>query len=319
MKFIRANSRQDDLKIIIKPTSENWTDLIKDIEANYTKSDKAQILRILRDPSIDDNVREARLKKTKNYRYIVKNHFPRLRKATWKCTWIVPEPEPRDIEMMAKLVPVIDTMPVPHKGGIIWPPPAPRPVIEPVDSVVRDRYQFALKTNLLYDIVSVLNAEIEIPLGKRVSIMIEDVFPWWNWGPYGNKYAIQAWHMGVEPRFWFKPEDYLHGHFIGLYGATGKSDFQFDRELCYQNYFWSAGLTYGYAVPIGKRLHMEFSISAGFMQADYQHYQPAEDYKDLYVDRNLSGQFSYLGPTKAKISLVLPIDIPYKKKIKADK
>ncbi len=314
MRFIRQYSKQEDLKIIIKPTTENWQDLIIDIEANYDKPDKQKVLKILKDPTIDDNVRETLLKNQKYYKYILRNHFPRLRKATWKCTWIVPEPEPREIVMMAAVTPPAqDTMDIPHRGGIIVPPFPEPPVIETVE---KDRYQFALKTNLLYDVVTALNAEIEIPIGKRVSIMVEDVFPWWTGGPNGNKYALQAWHIGVEPRFWIKPDDYLHGHFIGLYGATGKADLQYDFDLCYQNYFWSAGLTYGYALPIGKRLHMEFSISAGFMQADYQHYQPGPGYEDLYIDRNLSGKFSWIGPTKAKISLVLPIDIPYKKKIK---
>ena len=45
----------------------------------------------------------------------------------------------------------------------------------------------ALKTNLLFDAVTALNFEVEVPIGKRFSVMVEDVFPWWE---TGNKYWV---------------------------------------------------------------------------------------------------------------------------------
>lgn len=169
---------------------------------------------------------------------------------------------------------------------------------------------FALKTNLLYDIVTALNAEIEVPVGKRWSVMWEDVFPWWNWGPNGNKYALQMWEMGIEPRYWFArtcKRDKLDGHFVGLYGMSSRYDFQYDTDACYQGEYWSVGLTYGYAMPIGKVFNLEFSVSAGYLNTDYRHYQPGEEYEALYRDPTKVGTLSYWGPTKLKISLVLPI------------
>jgi len=169
---------------------------------------------------------------------------------------------------------------------------------------------FALKTNLLYDLVTALNAEVEIPIGKRWSVMWEDVFPWWNWGPNGNKYAFQMWEMGVEPRYWFArsfKRDKLDGHFVGFYGMSSRYDFQNDRNICYQGEYWSVGLTYGYALPIGKVFNLEFSLSAGYLNTDYRHYQPGQEYDNLYRDPYKVGTLSYWGPTKAKISLVLPI------------
>lgn len=169
---------------------------------------------------------------------------------------------------------------------------------------------FALKTNLLYDLVTALNAEVEIPLGKKWSVVWEDVFPWWNWGPNGNKYALQMWEMGIEPRYWFarsNKRDKLDGHFIGVYGMSSRYDFQYDTDACYQGEYWSAGLTYGYAMPIGKVFNLEFSVSAGYLNTDYRHYQPGEEYEALYRDPYKVGTLSYFGPTKLKISLVLPI------------
>lgn len=209
--------------------------------------------------------------------------------------------------------------------------PAPQEVTEPVDTTAKDvaeepisqpsdsiggdskkrvHWYPAIKTNLLYDAVTAANVEVEFPVGKKFSIAVEDVFPWWNWGTNGKKYCFQVWEMGVEPRWWFKrtdKRDYLSGHFAGVYGMSGKYDLQWDTKSCYQGELWSAGLTYGYALPICRWLNMEFSISAGYLHSDYRHYQPDPAYEHLYRDKYKVGKISWFGPTKAKISLVVPI------------
>ena len=98
------------------------------------------------------------------------------------------------------------------------------------------------------------------------------------------------------------------GHFLGLNAWGGKADIQANRNFgCYQFDFMSAGLTYGYAMPVGKYLNMEFSLSIGYARIPYQHYIPTEDWQILIRDKNEAGTLHYLGPTKAEISLVIPI------------
>ena len=58
----------------------------------------------------------------------------------------------------------------------------------------------ALKTNLLYDAVTALNIEFEVPIGKQWSVAVENLFPWWE---FNNKYCFQLWEMGAEGRYWF--------------------------------------------------------------------------------------------------------------------
>ena len=178
----------------------------------------------------------------------------------------------------------------------------------------------AAKTNLLYDAVSALNFEVEIPIADRFSIMAEDVFPWWE---TGNKYCFQLWEMGVEARYWFKPwktvgMEKLRGWFVGPYVMSAKYDFQFDKSINYQGEFWSAGVTGGFAMPIGKKkkANLEFSLSMGYMESPFRHYQPTDDYTKLIKDPSNNGTFYniFKYPTKAKISLVLPIGIPTQKK-----
>lgn len=164
---------------------------------------------------------------------------------------------------------------------------------------------------------------MEIPFNEKFSILYEHHCPWWL--SKSNKYCLQFLSFGGEFRWWFAPRtqtetakrkqrDALVGHFLGVYGWTGKSDIQIDNRLgCYQFEFCSAGLTYGYSMPISKYLNMEFSISAGYAQIPYQHYIPTEDWSILIRDDNKAGTLHYFGPTKAEISLVIPIRTKFKR------
>ncbi len=186
--------------------------------------------------------------------------------------------------------------------------------------VTRERNTaFAVKSNVLYHAVTMFNVEVEVPVGKHISVLAEDVFPWWE---TGNKYCLQMWEMGLEGRYWFRPwnprgKDKLRGWFAGLYGMSAKYDFQYDRDIDWQGEYWSTGLTGGYAMPLGRKKwgNLEFSLSAGYLNTQFRHYQPTDIYDKLIHDRPLDGKASYVGPTKAKISLVIPINVlnPIKK------
>ena len=182
----------------------------------------------------------------------------------------------------------------------------------------------ALKTNLLYDAVSWLNFSVEVPIGDRFSALYYHQFPWWRWGKAKNEYCMRFLSIGGEGRWWFKPmprektdtrikRDRLMGHFVGFYAESGKWDFERKRDICYQGEHWSAGLSYGYAMPIGKRLNLELSLSMGYASIAYRGYTPSEDYEILWRDPEKVGRWHYFGPTKAQVSLVLPFIVTYKK------
>ena len=171
-----------------------------------------------------------------------------------------------------------------------------------------------VKSNLLYDAITALNVAVEVPIGEKWSVELEDVCPWWH---HENKWAFQLLQVGAEGRYWFKPSrarKVLTGQFGGLYVMGGKYDLQKRRDICYQGEFWSVGASYGYAMPIGKRFNMEFSVSLGFMSTHYKHYNPSENWNDLVADKRKHGRFTYWGPTKVKVSLIYPIDVKVKKK-----
>ena len=182
----------------------------------------------------------------------------------------------------------------------------------------------ALKSNLLYDALTLVNYSIEVPFNKHFSALYYHQFPWWRWGKANNEYCLRFLSIGAEGRWWFKPmplertekrikRDRLMGHFAGIYAESGKYDFERKRDICYQGEFWSAGLSYGYSMAIGKRLNLEFSLSAGYVSIAYRGYTPSENYEILWRDPDEVGRWHYFGPTKAQISLVLPITVKCKK------
>lgn len=215
------------------------------------------------------------------------------------------------------VIPAVDTLRAAPGtlGAAVDTPPsccaAPDTLCSQADSIILPKYTVALKTNLLYDVLSAVNFSVEFPIGDRFSIEVQDIFPWWNWGPHGNKYAMQYLSVGPEFRWWFSRTDdrkYLTGHWVGLYAHAGKYDLQRDKDICRQNKFFSTGLSYGYSMPICSWLNMEFTVSVGYARMKFQHYQPSDDYENLYKDKYNSGKMDYFGPTKLGVTLTLPID-----------
>ena len=179
--------------------------------------------------------------------------------------------------------------------------------------------------NMLYDALSLLNYSVEVPIGKHISLLGYHQFPWWTWGEAKNQYCIRFLSVGAEGRWWFnstlnanrkdkRKRDKLTGHFLGIYGESGKWDFQWDRSICHQGEHWSAGLSYGYAMPVNKFVNIEFSISAGYASIPYRKYVPSENYEILWSQPAERGRWHYFGPTKAQVSLVIPFTVKTTKK-----
>ena len=281
------------------------------------RDDKDEILAILDRTDITDERRKVLLKRLNQGRpwlYILKELMPQLRYATWISVWqriqvdrVMEEPINLAMAMPAMSLPKLELKPMVS-------------LAEEEDT----KTILALKTNLLYDALSWLNFSVEVPIGDRFSALYYHQFPWWTWGKANNEYCMRFLSIGAEGRWWFKPmprektekrikRDRLMGHFLGVYAESGKWDFERKRDVCYQGEHWSAGLSYGYAMPIGKRLNLELSLSVGYASIAYRGYTPSEDYEILWRDPEKVGRWHYFGPTKAQVSLVLPFIVKVKK------
>ena len=317
--FILANLPNDSVllpqNIILHPMGENWEGLYEELDSNYHLMNRDRVMKIMR-ADIPTETKKWRLKQLDNgftYNYIIHRHMPALRVATWLCVY----------QPIQEFVP--DTMPELNVGLQTLPVPGPS-MLMPVDTVLRKKTTIlALKTNLLYDALTLVNYSIEVPITERFSALWYHQFPWWTWGQADNQYCIRFLSIGAEGRWWFKPmprpqigksvqRDKLMGHFVGLYAESGKWDFEWGRSICHQGEHWSVGLSYSYSMPLGRYFNMEFSLSVGYASIPYRKFEPSEDYEILWRDPEKQGRWHYFGPTKAQISLVVPIRVKVIKK-----
>lgn len=296
-------------KIHISPIAENWQGLTALVEQNYVRSDRQQVLDILHDTSISDEYRKLQLKRLdsgRTWTYLIRNYMSQLRTATWVCVWVeappvLPHPEtPKDTLVC-------------HRGGIIVPPFPPRPVIE------EKKMLFAPRTNLL---VPGLNVGLEFPMGNHFSLGIDYYYPWavsdknrWCCEMLGLFVDTKVWITGDKYR-WTKA-DRLQGHAIGIYGGAGYYDYQYIEEG-YQGEYIDTGIDYTFGLPVGpkdnKWMRMEFNIGFGWIRTWARHYSPSDDFTLLIKDPGVKNLvFDYFGPTRASISLLLPISATRKK------
>ena len=179
-----------------------------------------------------------------------------------------------------------------------------------IDNIVRVKKPlFALKTNLLYNLTTAVNIEIEVPIGNRWSILGEYIFPWWLLEH--NQYCLEIINANIEGRYWLgnrsnRPQ--LTGWFAGLYTGGGYYDVEWGNKGYQGEFYVSTGLTGGYAHTLGKKdnFRMEYSLGAGYFNTKYREYNPELRSSDdnWHLIRQQSGKYSWIGPTRLKVSLV---------------
>lgn len=170
------------------------------------------------------------------------------------------------------------------------------------DAAARRPYYLAIKTNMLYDLLLVPNIGVEVYLGKSWSAGGNWMYAWWKtdrkhryWRTYGGDLYLRRW-LGSKAKA--KP---LTGHHLGLYGGIVTYDFELGgRGYLGDKWSYHAGIEYGYAHPIARRLNLEFNIGIGYLGGEYKEYLPIDDHYVWQVTK----QRHWFGPTKAEISLV---------------
>ena len=283
---------------------ENWNGLRELVEADPHVPSKEMVLAVI-DTDINPGTKKWRLKQIQSgesWRYIEQNFLRKLRSG---ITCVVSYK--------------IDSIPEPKieiKEAI--PTPAPEPEVESVveeikpiipDPVAIKRPLFAVKTNMLADVLSCLNIELEVPLGERWSVSGELMTPWWR--KSNSDLTMQLLLGNGAVKYWFGDRsrlDVMTGWSLGLYGGGGKYDIQLFGKKGTQGEFFNAGLQAGYAHKIGKVLRLEYSVSLGFLRNNYKEYTKVTDtkYNDIKVFEYPweTKQLDWVGPTNAKISLV---------------
>lgn len=121
-------------------------------------------------------------------------------------------------------------------------------------SVEEPLYRFALKTNLIYNIVLMPSLEAEYRINNRWSINLEGEVAWWKKDSRHKYYQLAT--ISPEGRYWFKTKEPWHGHYLGLFGGFSWYDLE-NGGRGYKGEAEMVGVSYGYMFPIGRYLSFE--------------------------------------------------------------
>ena len=180
------------------------------------------------------------------------------------------------------------------------------------------RYQrrtiFALRTNLL---LPLMNVGVEVPVGNRWSVGIDHYYPWIWRKTSSNESCTELMFETAEVRYWLGRhhsrgsenwKNRLLGHSVGVFGAAGYYDFERDWAG-FQGEYGAAGIDYQYAMPLGRRgrAHLEFDLTFGAITSRNIPYDVFSEGGVLLHRDGLVETFSWFGPIKGGVSLVIPI------------
>lgn len=163
--------------------------------------------------------------------------------------------------------------------------------------------RFFMTTNLLYDAALTPNIGIGVCFGGRFTIFADWMHAWWS-----NREKRRYWRIyggDIEARVQLghgRSDNPLSGHRVGVYASLVTYDFQFGRTrtgVMADKYNYAAGLSYGYSLPVGRRLNLDFSIGVGYAWGRYMK-QHLEDDHDVWQSTHSKRWF---GPTRAEIGL----------------
>ena len=139
----------------------------------------------------------------------------------------------------------------------------------------RNNPVFFVKTNLLYDVLTFVNASVEIPITRKLTAEATLVYPWWR--NTSRHKTVQMRYVAVTPRYYFKDADEPYtSYFAGLTVGLGTYDLQWTRRGV-QGSMWHVSPTFGYSHRIANRWKMEYSASLGFVHTKYTKYTQTYD------------------------------------------
>lgn len=167
-----------------------------------------------------------------------------------------------------------------------------------------------LRTNMLLDIAALPNIGVEFYVGRNLSVGAGWMYGWWSrsdshryWRAYGGE-LFGRWWFGGKARQ--KP---LTGHHLGIYAQMYTYDFEWGDKgemggkpggSLLDRAQYGGGIEYGYSLPVGRRINIDFSLGLGYVTGTYHKYRPIDD---CYVWQSTHRRH-WFGPTKAEISLV---------------
>ena len=295
-------------EVTTSATGSDWGGLITMVETDGNVPYRQETLALLRaiasagktdSKTAAFNLRQLKaLRGGAPYRYMYRKLFPELRTSSLRLQYGIEAPTATPAaKELVQTVSRVDTVVV-HDPVYVNKVCPPKP------------FYMALKTNMLYDALLLPNIEAEFYLCSRLSLAAGVTYGWWSnsskhryWRAYGADVALRYWLGTAAGR---KP---LSGHHVGIYGSM----FTYDAEFGGKGYMggkpggnilnkfnYTAGVEYGYSLPVARRLNIDFTVGVGYWGGTYNEYQPKDDC-NVWLSTK---QRKWFGPTKAEVSLV---------------
>ena len=283
--------------IATRSTAEDWKGFRQFVEQASTAQlpHKEEILTII-DSTREPDAKDYLIKSTypEDYRYLIANCMPLLRRSDYTIKYVktnhiavnktVLMPETTTAAVF--VADTATTQPEAKKTGFIY----------------------ALRTNMLYDVVLIPNVGIEVCMGKRWTVGLDWFYTWFSsdnrhryWQAYGGYLTVRRYFGQTSD---LRPQtSAFTGHHLGAYVLGLTYDVEWGGKG-YQaaKFGFGGGLEYGYSKKIGRKWCLDFSIGVGFQDGEYKEYEPANDGTDHYIWLSTRKRH-WFGPTKAEISL----------------
>lgn len=169
-----------------------------------------------------------------------------------------------------------------------------------------DAGHWALKTNLVYDVLLSPSVEVEYRFSNHWSVGLEYNMAWWKNTHDGRTYELAV--LSPEFRYHFSPTYTGKGHYVGAFSGFTWYDLS-SSTTGHRGEGYFAGVSYGYTLPLTSKLFLEAGLGVGYMSTRYKDYTPSDGHHVYRRTKNAG----YFGPLKARLALVWRFDSNVKK------
>lgn len=156
----------------------------------------------------------------------------------------------------------------------------------------------SIKVNLLHIAALAPNIGLEYYITPEWSVGLGVSVPWYHNDDKHLRYRLQLYELEGRRYLGVRKRNHL-----GVYFQGGLYDLKFNN-IGNKGSFYGGGVSYGYLLPITKRLSIDFEVGLGYVRSKYERYEFREWYGyEHYVYIN-SRVTEIIAPTKVGFTLV---------------
>ncbi len=141
-----------------------------------------------------------------------------------------------------------------------------------------------LKTNAVAWAFAVANAEVEVDVGRHLSVDLPVMYSAWNYFQFNRKYRTLSAYPGV--RYW--PGATNNGFFAGIHAGVACYNVAFEGQYRTQDQggdhpALGGGLQVGYRLPMGRTSRWSIEVNVGAGVYHLHHDKFTNDHANLLV------------------------------------